>query len=73
MAGWEKLKQTERDKMDQNVFLDISFKLLLYLSKKKKREKNPLFQTIKISQVNKRPWSLSFCLQLYEALKLQSG
>lgn len=43
MAGWEKLKQTERDKMDQNVFLDISFKLLLYLSKKKKkREKSTL-------------------------------
>lgn len=40
MTGWERLKQTKRDKMDQNS-LDISFnsKLLFYLSKEKKKEK----------------------------------
>lgn len=59
MTGWERLKQTKRDKMDQNS-LDISFnsKLLFYLFKKKKkkkggggetrkREEDPLVQTIK--------------------------
>lgn len=60
MTGWERLKQTKRDKMDQNS-LDISFnsKLLFYLSKEKKKEKkggggktrkreeDPLVQTIK--------------------------
>lgn len=65
MAGWEKLKQTERDKMDQNASSQIfrsTRRNFFSIFVRKKKEEDPFVQTIKakINQVNKRPWSLSW-------------